>query len=147
MKQWRGGRSLAVALIALIPGACAAPAIVVTAGLGALQTGTDAFIRGELESTVPHTMAEVFEATQAALLELEFPIRRADIGDKNAYVVSAEAQGRKIDVSLELKSPIVTKVNIRVGVFGDRTMSQLILLTIQSRLDPETSASRADAAE
>jgi len=131
----------------LIPGACAAPAIVVTAGLGALQTGTDAFIRGELESTVPHTMVEVFDATQAALLELEFPIRRADIGDKNAYVVSAEAQGRKIDISLELKSPIVTKLNIRVGVFGDRTMSQLILLTIQSRLDPETSASRADAAD
>jgi len=136
VKEW--GRSLIVVLIALMPGACAAPAIVVTAGLGALQTGTDAFIRGELESTVPQTMTHVFQATQEALLELEFPIRRADIGDKNAYVVSAEAQGRKIDVSLELKSPMVTKLNIRVGFFGDQTVSQLILLTIQRKLDPPT---------
>lgn len=137
MKQW--GRLCIAAVVALIHGACAAPAIVMTASLGALQTGTEAFIRGELESTVAHPMQEVFRATQAALLELEFPIRRADIGDANAYVVSAEAQGRKINVSLELKSPLVTKLNIRVGVFGDQTVSRLILAAIQAQLEHEGS--------
>lgn len=133
MKQ--RGRSVLVLLLALFHGACAAPAIVMTAGLGALQTGTEAFIRGELESTVAHPMREVFEATQLALLELEFPVRHADLGDLNASVVSAEAQGRRVVVSLESKSPLVTKLNIRVGVFGDQTVSRLIMSAIQVKLD------------
>lgn len=129
-------RMVVAMVIGLAPSACTTSAIIATAGFGALQTGTEAFIRGELEAAVAHSLPIVFKAAQDALKELEFPLRVAKLGEHNGYVLSRETQGRKIDISLEMKSPQATKINIRVGVFGDQAISRLILAHIQGKLEP-----------
>jgi hypothetical protein len=115
---------------------CAAPALIATAGFGALQTGTEAFIRGELESAVANPLAEVYAAGDAAVRELEFKITNSKLGKENGYIRAKETQGRKIVVDVEMKSPTVTKINIRVGLFGDQAISRLILSHIQEKLSP-----------
>lgn len=118
-----------------LPG-CAAPALIATAGFGALQTGTEAFIRGELEAAAANPIAEVFAAGEAAVVELGFKITNSKLGAANGYIRTKETQGRKIVVDVEMKSPSVTKINIRVGVFGDQAISRLILSHIQEKLGP-----------
>ncbi len=119
--------------LALLPG-CAAPVVVVTAGVSALQVGTAAFINGEIEAAFAKPMPEMFVASEGALNDLKFPIRRSKLDEYNAYVYSNETQRRRIEIDLEKKSDTVTKINIRVGFFGDQAMSRLILATIQARL-------------
>lgn len=116
--------------------ASCAPALIATAGFGALQTGTEAFIRGELESAVANPMAEVFAAGEAALLELQFKVTNSKLGKDNGYIRAKESQGRKIVVDVEKKSDLVTKINIRVGLFGDQAIARLILSHIQEKLGP-----------
>jgi len=125
-----------VCAAAVAGGGCATPVIIATAGLGALQTGTEAFIRGELEAAVANPMEEVFAAAEAALKELEFPVSGSKLGKHNGYVRAKETQNRKISIDIEMKSPLVTKLNIRVGLFGDSAVSRLILSHIQEKLGP-----------
>jgi hypothetical protein len=122
--------------VALALSGCAAPALIATAGFGALQTGTEAFIRGELEAAVANPMAEVFAAGEAAVIELGFKITSSKLGQVNGYIRTRETQARKIVIDVEMKSPMVTKINIRVGVFGDQAISRLILQHIQEKLGP-----------
>ena len=132
MRQAR--RILVCAALTASIGGCAAPAVIATAGFGAIQTGTEAFIRGELEAAVAHPLDEVFAASEAALYELQFPLKSSKLNQFNGYINARESQGRGVDVDLEKKSPIVTKINVRVGLFGDQAISRLILSTIQARL-------------
>lgn len=145
-RQWResgtGRRAGAFALRLFLCGgtlllsSCAAP-IVVTAGASVLQAGSSAFINGELEAAIPKPLPEVYDAADAALRELQFPMGHAKLGDYNGYLYASETQRRRIEITVEKKSPVVTKVNIRVGVFGDQSVSRLILATLQSKLMPD----------
>jgi hypothetical protein len=125
----------------LFCGGCFAPAaIVATAGLSAFEAGSTAFIRGELEYATKVPIESVFRASQLAMREMQFEILGERLGDQEATVRGKELGGRGIRIDLERKSPVVTKVNIRVGVFGDQSVSQLIQQVIQARvehLDPE----------
>jgi hypothetical protein len=114
---------------------CAAPLFVTSAGMSALQAGTSAYVGGELESAEVvelHTLYQIIHEVLAE--ELAFDIATARAGENHAFIHTREAQGRMIRISLERKSPIVTKINIRVGLLGDQPMSRLVLGAIQSRL-------------
>jgi hypothetical protein len=128
---------LIVMLGALASGGCVGfpPLFAASAGLSAVQAGTSAYIGGELESSEVVEMNTLFQIVQEVMVEeLGFEITRARTGDNLAYIQTRETQGRRIRITLERKSPIVTKFNIRVGLFGDQSMSRLILGAIQSRL-------------
>lgn len=127
--------ALTLAACALLP-SCAAPVVVMSGGFSVLQAGTSAFISGELEATIPKPLPEVYEAADAALRELQFTLGAAKLGEFNGYIYARETQRRRIEVNMEKKSPVVTKLNIRIGVFGDQSESRLILATIQSKLAP-----------
>jgi len=116
--------------------ACADPIIVVTAGTSVLQAGSSAFVNGEMVAAIPKPLPTVYDAADSALRELQFTIRQQKLGDLNGYLYAAETQRRRIEITLEKKSPVVTKVNIRVGFFGDQAMSRLIMGTLQSKLNP-----------
>jgi hypothetical protein len=129
--------SVALALCAGLA-SCAAPVVVATSGFSVLQAGTSAFISGELEAAIPKPIAEVFEAADASLRELQFTLGAAKLDEYNGYLYARETQRRRIEITMEKKSPVVTKLNIRIGVFGDQAVSRLILATIQSKLAPGT---------
>src|SRR5688572_22952484 len=118
-----------IALLLLLPllqGCFAPPVVIASAGLGALQTGTTAFIRGELEHASANPLDIASQATREGLQDLQFPIVSERIGRTSADILARETSGRAIKVHLEQKSPMVTKFSIRVGVWGDQAVSQLV---------------------
>ena len=116
-----------------LPGGCAAPVVIASAAVPAVQAGTEAFVRGDLESAQIASMETMYAAAESALNDLEFRIVSQRLGTNTAYLKARELGGRPVTVDFERRSPQVTKTTIRVGVWGDQAISRLILGEIQAR--------------
>jgi hypothetical protein len=127
-------RSLAALLAGAFGlGGCAAPVVIASAGTSALQAGTSAYINGELDSAQIAPMATVYAAALDALSDLQFPLSSSRMISSRAGINAQEVNGRSIRIELTAKSPVVTKINIRVGLVGDQAVSRLLLAEIQAR--------------
>lgn len=127
------GLLLAAGAVATLPAGCAAPIVFVSAGLAAAQTGTTAYINGELEGAQIAPLDDMYRVTITTLEELEFKVTMHKLSKNGAYVFAEESTGRSIKVFLERKSPQVTKSNIRIGLFGDQIIARLIMSEINAR--------------
>jgi hypothetical protein len=107
--------------------------VVASAGASALQYGTAAFINGELEAAHVADLPTVYEAALSTIRDLRFKEDYLALNDRTAYLHVREMTGRKIKIFLEARSPAVTKINIRIGVWGDQAISRLLLGEIQAR--------------
>jgi hypothetical protein len=122
-------------LIALLLGISAAglTGCVAVVAAGAAGTGV-AWYRGRLEANLDQNIEAVFAASQKALAQLEF----ANISDKksavDAEIVSRTALDKKVEITLQKVTDRSTKVMIRVGVFGDETLSMSIMDKIKAAL-------------
>ena len=100
---------------------------------GAAGTGV-AWYSGRLEANLDHNLDTVFAAAQKSLNQLEF----ANISNKrssvDARLVSRTALDKKVEITLEKVTDRSTKVIIRVGIFGDETLSMSILDKIKAAL-------------
>jgi hypothetical protein len=89
--------------------------------------GVVAYGHGELSTDVTHELDAVFGAAQRALSQLEI----VKIDDKrtrvDAQILSRTATDKKIVVNLYRVTDSLTKVEIKVGLVGDETLSRLIL--------------------
>jgi len=125
-------RRLLVALLLGVSAAGLSGCIAVVAA-GAAGTGV-AWYRGQLEANLDQNIEAVFAASQKALNQLEF----ANISNKkstvDAQLVSRTALDKKVEVTLQKVTDRSTKVIIRVGVFGDETLSMSILDKIKAAL-------------
>jgi hypothetical protein len=121
--------------VALVLGIAAAglTGCVAVVAAGAAGTGV-AWYSGRLEANLDQNLDAVFTASQKALNQLEF----ANISNKkssvDAQLVSRTALDKKVEVTLEKVTDRSTKVIIRVGVFGDETLSMSILDKIKAAL-------------
>jgi hypothetical protein len=122
-------------LIALLLGIAAAGlnGCVAVVAAGAAGTGV-AWYRGGLEANLDQNIEAVFAASQKALTQLEF----ANISNKkssvDAQLVSRTALDKKVEITLQKVTDRSTKVIIRVGVFGDETLSMSIMDKIKAGL-------------
>jgi len=125
-------RRLLVALLLGISAAGLTGCVAVVAA-GAAGTGV-AWYRGRLEANLDQNIETVFAASQKALAQLEF----ANISNKkssvDAQLVSRTALDKKVEITLQKVTDRSTKVMIRVGVFGDETLSMSILDKIKAAL-------------
>lgn len=145
--RMRPGPVAAVGIVGVIglgmgvgSGGCAtavATPVLATAGVSVAQAGYAAFVRGELEVAMRVPLAAAFAATHAALDNLQFTVQRASLDTARGELRAREASGRRLSIVLERKTPVVTKINIRVGTFGDQAMSRLILAYIHNQLAPQ----------
>jgi hypothetical protein len=113
---------------------CTTPVIVASAAVPAFQYGTEAFVRGDLESAQIATMEDVYDATERVIADLEFFVSKRHFGKNTAWIKCREIGGRAITIDFERRSNKVTKTTIRVGVWGDQAISRLLLAEIQARL-------------
>ena len=101
---------------------------------GAAGAGTVAYVRGELSVSLDQNFDRTVYATQRAIEDLKF----AKISDKQdalmAVIVARTAEDKKIEIRVSSVSAAQTKVQIRVGVFGDEALSQRILEKIRANL-------------
>lgn len=125
----------AVCFVCIVSG-CLAPAVIATAGLAVAQEGASAYIGGELVTAVTYPLEQVINASRDALAELEFEPRVDRDGEHTHYFLVREVNQREIGVKLESASPQVTRIKVRVGVWGDQAVSQVIQNRIAAKLSP-----------
>jgi hypothetical protein len=116
----------AVAVIGTTSGCIAA-----AAGAGA---GAVAYIRGELEATLPNDFNKVVAATKESIEQLEFAKVSENKDALKAVLVSRTALDKKVEITLANAGRKQTTVKIRVGLFGDEQLSMAILDKIKSNL-------------
>lgn len=124
--MWMGGM-LGVAMLM-----CSGCVAVVAAG--AAGAAAVAWVRGELQTTLPANLDRSFGATKEAIKDLQF-VKVSERKDALLGVlVARNAADKKIEIRLENMASNVTKVGIRVGVVGDQELSLAILEKIKANL-------------
>ncbi len=113
--------------------------IVSTAGCLAVAAGAGAgtavaYVRGQLETTLPSGFDQTTAATNQALQQLGI----AKVSERKDVLVDTflarNAADKKIEIRLENLAQGLTKVRIRVGVFGNQPLSMGILDKIKANL-------------
>ena len=121
--------ALAAALLAL-GGGCAA--VVVGGAVVAAGVGTYAYVNGEMKGTETVSLDRAWNASQAAMKDLEFPITDKSKDALQAELTARTSADKKILIKLKRVSDGATEIGIRVGTFGDEAMSRLILDKIKN---------------
>ena len=109
--------------------------ILVAAGAGAAAgVGTYAYVRGELESTLDAPLDRTWRATQTAMKDLKFAVTKEQKDALQAELTARTAADKKVLVKLLKLTNNTTEVRVRVGTFGDESLSRLILEKIKANL-------------
>ncbi|KXK25542.1 MAG: hypothetical protein UZ01_03346 [Candidatus Brocadia sinica] len=106
-------------------------ALLIGGGAGA---GTVAYLKGELKSTEEASIGNVWQAAHKAMKDLGFVVTSEEKNNLSAKLIAHESDDTKIEIDLESVSAKLTTVKIRVGVFGDESLSRLTLERIRKHL-------------
>lgn len=132
MKPSRLLSALAIATLCSVFATLQSGCIVVAAG--AAGAGAVAYIRGELQATLSQTLEATDQAANKALTQLQL-VKINETKDAFIAILTARtADDKKVEIKLTKVSAESTKVQIRVGVFGDETRSMAILDKIKANL-------------
>lgn len=117
-------------LLAVVVGTSGCVAVAAGAGAGAAV----AYVRGQLEATLSSGFENSVQATNSAIRELGL----AKVSERKdallAIIIVRNAEDKKIEIRLENSALELTKIRIRVGVFGDEPLSIAILERIKNNL-------------
>ena len=106
----------------------------VVAVVGAGAAAGVGYIRGDLEATLEDDVEDVYKASLRALNELDLAVISKQQDALGAKIVSRNSEDKKIQVKLKQTEGGITKLTIRIGVFGDETQSRLIYDKIKENL-------------
>ena len=127
----------------LLTNVCLAGALALTAGCVAVAVGAAvgaagvagyAYVKGELKGTEAASLDRTWAAAQAALKDLQYSVVSQRKDAQQAELDARTAKDTKVTVQLKGLSDTTTEVRIRVGTFGDKTLSMNILEKIKARL-------------
>lgn len=111
---------------------CVSGCLLIAVGAGA--AGTVAYVRGELDTTLSAGIDKSYDATLKGLDQLQIsPIQKSKDA-LTAEIVSRNAEDTKVTIKLTRVDDKLTKISIRVGVFGDQAQSTTILEHIKKNL-------------
>jgi hypothetical protein len=89
---------------------------------------------GVLRSTLAGEMPEVVNATNATLTDLELVGVESTVDKLKGKITARMAVGTKVTINLEAVDFKNTSIKIKVGTFGDRSISLQILRNIEKRM-------------
>ena len=104
--------------------------MIAAVGAGA---GTVAYTRGDLETSSTKSVAEVYKVIEASCKDMDFEIYKQEQKEFSGLIVANSDFG-KVAFTIKGKSPTKTELSIRVGTFGDKDASDLILNKIKPQL-------------
>ena len=143
--EWSSGRvaiALAVLIVGLLQGGCAGALLIPsgmsaieasTMGVKALESGSAVWTRRTLASDEAATFEDTLSAIDRALNRLAFERGRTLVEDGEAKIYCND-RDKGIVVRVRQRTPRVTKVKIRVGLWGDQSLSLLMLNAIKLEL-------------
>ncbi len=98
---------------------------------GAAGAGTVAFLKGELKTNEDVPIDKLLNATRAAIKEMGFTIKKFEKEALSAKFVAMTADDKNITINLKKRNDYLTEISIRVGTFGDESLSKKILEEIR----------------
>ncbi|HVU34195.1 MAG TPA: DUF3568 family protein [Opitutaceae bacterium] len=101
---------------------------------GAAGAGTVAYIRGELDATVGYNLDAVDRAANQAGQQLQFAKINESADAFTRVITLRTAEDKKVEIKLRRSGDALTRVEIRVGLFGDEAISRALLEKIQANL-------------
>ena len=122
---------LLMSSLLMLNSGCALFVVGAAAGAGA---GGYAYVNGEIKSTESASLDRTWSATLAAMKDLEFPVTSQTKDALEANLTARNASDKKIGIKLKKVSETATEIRIRVGTFGDESISRIILDKIHKRL-------------
>ena len=129
---------LTLALCALANGGCIAVAAGAAAGAGAASY---AYAKGKVSYTFNASLDDTWAATRKSLAELNLPILSEEREtNRSGFIRSETKDGTAVRVYLEAASndetpgTTGTEVSVRVGTFGDYSVSDNVLRQLSSHL-------------
>lgn len=98
---------------------------------GAAGAGTVAYLKGELKTNEDVPINKLFNATQAALKEMGYTVKKFEKAALSAKFVALTADDKTININLKKRNDYLTEISIRIGTFGDESLSKQILEEIK----------------
>ena len=89
---------------------------------------------GVLRATLPGSMPDVVNATHATLEDLELVGVDSTVDRLKGKITARMAVGTKVSINLEALDFDNSSIRIKVGTFGDRSISLQLLRNIEKRL-------------
>jgi hypothetical protein len=109
--------------------------VVAAVGVGAAAgAGAVYWVEGTLRTTLGHPIRQVHDATLEALKNLGAGVPIDKTEAFNGEIEATLAGGNNVSIGLKAISSSATEVTIRVGTFGDRDQSDMVLHAIETRL-------------
>jgi len=105
-------------------------AIVTPEGTSATYSKAEGVLRSTLEGSVP----DVVNATNAALDDLELTGVDSTVDKLKGKITARMAVGTKVSINLEAIDFDTTAIRIKVGTFGDKSISMQLLRNIEKQL-------------
>jgi hypothetical protein len=121
---------LMVSLLALGSGCV----LFVAGAAAAAGAGGYAYVNGEIESTEAASLNRAWDASLAAMQDLQFPVTSKAKDALEGNLTARNAKNTEIKIRLKYVTNTSTEVHIRVGTFGDEALSQTILTKIREHL-------------
>jgi hypothetical protein len=90
--------------------------------------------QGSLQAVVNAPVPAVDKATRKALRELNLVGIEGAVDQLQGEIVARMATGKKVRIKLKSIGPDQTRVRIRVGTVGDKTLAEQIMRRIQREL-------------
>ncbi|RJP14538.1 MAG: DUF3568 family protein [Candidatus Abyssobacteria bacterium SURF_5] len=125
---------VSVALVVLVGLSVAVYGCAAAAGAAA-GAGTYAWQAGKLSFTTPNAVAPTHDAVLEAFDELNITVVQDETSQLGGTIKgSVPDTGEDVTIDLEPQADNVTKVDVRVGFFGDQAKSQKIADAIRRNL-------------
>ncbi|GBD38815.1 MAG: hypothetical protein KatS3mg078_1474 [Deltaproteobacteria bacterium] len=118
-------------LLSLVNSGCAA---VLLGGGAAAGAGTVLYVKGELQSVEEVPLDRAWNAANLAVRDMGFVIGNSEKDDLSGSLTAYTADNKKVQIKLKRRAESITEIRIRVGTFGDESLSRLILEKIRERL-------------
>ena len=108
--------------------------VVAVGAAGVAGAGAVAYVRGDLQASLPNGYESVVRASSKAIYQLQFKKVEDNHDALKAVLVARTADDKKVEITVTRESDENTKVVIRVGFFGDQALSMTILEKIKAAL-------------
>jgi hypothetical protein len=124
--------------LASVLGGCTTAAVAaagIAVGASVAESQATSFINGSLRAARFVTLEQSVAAAQHAMNDLHLDIRSERIDEHDAYIRGRAEPGPEVKVTMTFKSPMMTRIDVRVGFMGDQTVSRLVLSRIDAHLE------------
>lgn len=109
-------------------------AVLLIGGGAAAGVGGYAYVKGELKAVEKPSLDKVWDASLAAMQDLQFAVTSQAKDALTGKLVARTAQDKKVTVELKALPDGNTEIRVRVGTFGDEALSLVILDKIKKHL-------------